>query len=344
LSFSKILGHKRQIEVLKRSVASGQLPPAYLFHGDEGIGKRLVANELAKAVNCTGGHAPGESCGGCRNCKNIDAGCHPNVSHMAIETNEKTGKPRQEIVIDQVRRAQEYLSLSAVGEGRKVLIVDGAHQMNEEAANAFLKTLEEPPEGSHIVLVTSRPSYLLPTIMSRSRAVGFAPLSEADVAGALMDKKGMGEADALLVARMTGGRLGSALDTDPAELYSRRAEFIKLLDVLAGGDDAKALAKADELTKTDYGLDDVVFFGTLWFRDLLVISVGGGVEMAYNRDVADELYAWADRTTAYRCEAALLMLGGAGRSLERTYNRRLMAEDLFFRIREEALAGPALRA
>lgn len=343
MSFSEILGHKRQIDVLRRSIVSGQLPPAYLFHGDEGIGKRLVALQMAKALNCTGERAPGESCGVCRSCKNIDSGCHPNVSHMAIEVNEKTGKTRQEIVIGQVRMAQEYLSLKAVGEGRKVLIVDGAHLMNEEAANAFLKTLEEPPDGSHIVLVTSRPSYLLPTIMSRSRAVGFAPLPEKDVASALAAKKGMPLPDAMFVARMTGGRLGAALEAEPSELAARRGSFLELLDLIAAYDDAKLLAKAEELSKTDDGLEDVVFFGTLWFRDLLVILVGGSVEIAYNGDIVDELYAWASMTTAYGCELALDMLGGAGRSLERTYNRRLMAEDLFFRIREDVLASPALR-
>lgn len=342
MGFSNIIGHKRQIEVLRRSIVSGQIPPAYLFHGEEGIGKKLVAVELAKALNCASVR-DGEPCGVCQSCRTIDSGCHPNVSAMAIELNEKTGKPRLEITVKQVRDAQEYLSLRPVGDGRKVLIVDGAHQMNEEAANAFLKTLEEPPGESLIVLVTSRPGYLLQTIHSRCRSVVFSPLPVDDVAAALAAKTGMSGADASFVARMTGGRLGAAIAAEPAELRARREEFLALMDTLASGGDTDVLNKAEELSKSEYGLADTVFFGRLWFRDLLIILVGGDTELAYNKDMLGELSAWADTVSAYRCENALVMLGETGAALERTFNRRLMAEDLLFRMREETLAGPALR-
>lgn len=342
MGFSDIIGHRRQIEVIRRSIATGRLPSAYLFHGEEGIGKRLVAIQLAKALNCSSPAPDGEPCGACHDCRNIASGCHPNVSFIRLETNEKTGKLRQEIVIDQVRSAQEYLSLRAVGGGGKALIVDGAHLMNEEAANAFLKTLEEPPEGSHVVLVTSRPGSLLPTIISRCRSVGFAPLGESDVARALAGMRGMDDDDSRLVARMSGGRLGAALDTDPGELRKRRAGFLDIMGVLDGGGDAALLKKAEALSKSDGELEDLVFFGTLWFRDVMVILVGGSAEMAYNGDMLDELSRWAGRMSPGRCEGALELLGRLGRSLERTFNRRLLAEETLFRVREDVLARPAL--
>ncbi len=342
MGFSDVIGHKRQIEVIRRSIATRRLPPAYLFHGEEGIGKRLVAVQLAKALNCTSPGPDFEPCGGCRDCRNIDSGCHPNVSFMSLETNEKTGKLRQEIVIDQVRAAQEFLALRAVGSGGKALIVDAAHLMNEEAANAFLKTLEEPPEGSNVVLVTSRPGSLLPTIISRCRSVGFAPLGEADVARALTEMRSMDGGDALMVARMSGGRLGSALDTDPEELRKRRAAFLDVLGLLDGGGDAALLKKAEALSKADGELENLVFFGSLWFRDLMVILVGGSAGMTYNGDMVDELSRWADQISLGGCENALELLAGLGRSLERTFNRRLLAEETLFRVREDVLARPAL--
>ena len=342
MSFKDVLGHDRQVEVLRRNIATGQIPPTYLFHGDEGIGKRLVAHEFAKAVNCTGEAGPADSCGVCQNCRNIESGCHPNISMLRLEVNEKTDKMRQEIVIDQVRAAQDFLCLKAVGTGRKVLVVDGAHQMNEEAANAFLKTLEEPPENSHVILISSRPSRLLPTIHSRSRSISFQPLGEGLVAGLLMDRAGMSRADAEFVARMSGGRVGSALAADPAELMSRRAGFVKMLGGLASVGYGHALKEAEGLAKKEGAAEDFVFFGTTWFRDLLVILVGGRPGLAYNTDIGDELARWSGVMTAYRCEEALALLKEAGLALERTFNRRLLAEDLFFRLKEEVLpdGGP----
>jgi DNA polymerase-3 subunit delta' len=338
LSFSDILGHERPLEVIRQSILTGQLPPAYLFHGEEGIGKRMVAVELVKAFNCVGVHEPGDSCGQCVSCRNIAAGCHPNVKDMALEVNPDTGKMRQEIVINQVRAAQEFLSLKAVGPGRKALVVDDAHLMNEEAMNALLKTLEEPPDNSHVVLVTSKPDRLLPTILSRCRAVPFQPLKEELVAGLLMGMKGMAPGDASFVARMTGGRVGDALDTDAADLAGRRKSCIKLLELIAGKGSAAVLKEAEAAAKKEGNLEDFVSFGSMWFRDVMVILLGGGAALAYNRDAMDELSAWAGRLTPYRCEEALGLLRQAGRELERTFNRRLLAEDLFFRLKEEALS------
>jgi len=338
MSFSEILGHERQIAVIRRNAVTGQMPPAYLFHGEEGIGKRMIAMELAKAVNCTGEHEPGDSCGVCQDCRNIVSGCHPNISVMALEANPDTGKMRQAITVDQVRAAQDYLSLKAVGEGRKILIVDGAHLMNEEAKNAFLKTLEEPPEMSHVVLVTSRPGSLLATILSRCRAVSFQPLKEGLVAKLLAERAGMDPAEALFVAGMTGGRVGEALSADPADLAERRRYVMDVFEFLPGSSYSGAVKKAEEVSKKEGGLEDLAFFGTLWFRDLLVILLGGDEALAYNRDMGAGLQACASRMTAYRCEEAIGLLKDTGRALERTYNRRLLAEDLFFRLKEETLA------
>ncbi len=335
--FDTISGHERQLEVLRRNVKSGQMPPAYLFHGEDGIGKRMAALEIARAVNCAGDMFGEVPCGNCQSCHNVASGCHPNVRMMELEPNPDTGKMRQAIIIDQVRSAQEFLSLRSVGEGRKVLIVDGANLMNAEAANAFLKTLEEPPDNSHIILLTSRPSFLLPTILSRCRAIAFQPLEEGVVAKILVEKKGLSPGEASLVARMTGGRVGDALEADPKDLAERRDDFIKTLAGLAGSGPSGVLGAAEAAAK-EGGLEEFVFFGSMWFRDLLVILVGGGPGLAYNRDIIEELSRWAAGMTAYRCEEALGMLKGLSRALEHTYNRRLLAEDLFFRLKEEVLA------
>jgi len=341
MSFNNILGHDRQIAVLRRNIHTGQLPPAYLFHGEEGIGKLTLAREFAKALNCEAGAA--EPCGTCRSCRNIEAGCHPNVSMLALEVNEKTGKLRQEIVIEQVRAAQEFLSLKAVGAGRKVLMVDGAHLLNANAMNALLKTLEEPPDESHVILVTSRPGFLLPTILSRCRAVSFQPLKPGLVAGLLAKSKGLTEGDAFFVASMTGGRVGAALEADPGELRQRRDAALGAFKAIAVAGTHGVIKQAEGAAKDKGLIEDMVLFGTLWFRDIMVILVGGPPALAYNTDMMGELDGWAAGMTAYDAESALRLLGETGRALERTFNRRLLAEDLFFRLKEEALVCPAPR-
>ncbi len=111
-----------------------------------------------------------------------------------------------------------------------------------------------------------------------------------------------------------------------------------MLGSLAEKGYAEVLKDAETAAKEEGALEDFVYFGTLWFRDLLVILMGGGAGLAYNKDMPDELSRWSDRVTPYRCEEALAWLQQAGRALERTYNRRLLAEDLFFKLKEEALA------
>ncbi len=342
MNFSSILGHKRQIEVIRRDLSTGQLPPAYLFRGEEGIGKKLTALALAKALNCTSpavseAGLTADSCGACQSCRNIDSGCHPNVMTMALEVNPDTGKMRQEIVIPQVRAAQEFISLKAVGSGRKVLIVDDSHMMNEEAMNAFLKTLEEPPDSSHVILVSSKPDSLLPTVLSRCRAIGFSAPDEEAVAGLLMERKGLSHETALMAARLTGGRPGDALAVEPSELLERRKDALKLIKRLPDLSVSQVLKEAEKTSAEGGVLEDIVNFGSAWFRDIMILSAGANESLAINRDLTDELRIWVGRIGGWRSEEAIILLEQTGAALMRTFNRRLTAEDLFLRLKAEIL-------
>ncbi len=337
MNFSSILGHKRQIEVIRRDMSTGQLPPAYLFRGEEGIGKKLAALALAKALNCPSPAPDGDACGVCQSCRNIDSGCHPNVMTVALEMNPDTGKMRQEIVVSQVRAAQEFISLKSVGHGRKMLIVDDAHIMNKEAMNAFLKTLEEPPDSSHVVLISSKPDSLLPTVLSRCRAIGFSSLGEEAVAGLLMERKGLSHDTALIAARLTGGRPGDALAVEPSELMERRGDALKLIARLPGLALPQVLKEAEKASAEGGVLEDVVNFGSAWFRDIMILSAGADYSLAINRDLTDELRIWVGRIGGWRSEEAITLLEQTGAALTRTFNRRLTAEDLFLGLKTEIL-------
>ncbi|MGA2192413.1 MAG: hypothetical protein ABSG42_03440, partial [Nitrospirota bacterium] len=175
-------------------------------------------------------------------------------------------------------------------------------------------------------------------ILSRCRMISFQPLGEGHVKALLMREKGMPEAAAGLVARMTGGRVGQALDADPEDISAKRNDFLRILEAITGKGASAVLGEAEKAAKDESRLEDFIFFGTMWFRDILILSVGGDPGLAYNEDIVGLLWEWAGRLSPYRCEEALMLLRQAGQSLDRTFNRRFLAEELFFRFKEEVLA------
>ncbi len=167
MAFRDIIGQDKAINILVRTIQRGRIASSYLFAGEPGIGKKYTAVTLAKALNCL--TSPGDACDECPSCKKIDSGIHPDFLLISPESGQ--------IRVEEIRAIDEMLSLKAF-EGRyKVVIVDEADTMNQYAANAFLKTLEEPPEESLIILVSSNPERLPDTIRSRCARINFTPLS-----------------------------------------------------------------------------------------------------------------------------------------------------------------------
>ena len=169
MAFHDIIGQDKAINILVRTMQRGRIASSYLFAGEPGIGKKCTAVTLAKALNCL--TSPGDACDECPSCRKIDSGIHPDFLLISPESGQ--------IRVEEIRAIDEMLSLKAF-EGRyKVVIVDDADTMNQYAANAFLKTLEEPPEESLIILVSSNPGRLPDTIRSRCSRINFTPLSSA---------------------------------------------------------------------------------------------------------------------------------------------------------------------
>jgi len=167
MAFHNIIGQDKAINILERTIQRGRMASSYLFAGEPGIGKKCTAVTLAKALNCL--TSPGDACDECPSCRKIDSGIHPDFLLISPESGQ--------IRVEEIRAIDEMLSLKAF-EGRyKVVIVDDADTMNQYAANAFLKTLEEPPQESLIILVSSNPGRLPDTIRSRCSRINFTPLS-----------------------------------------------------------------------------------------------------------------------------------------------------------------------
>jgi DNA polymerase-3 subunit delta' len=159
MGFAEIQGHSKQLEALRRSLKTGRLHHAYLLLGPEGVGKKTVALSLAKAIHCS--ETQDDFCGYCDPCMRIISGNHPDVRIIEPLPGKK------EISIQQVREVEKELSYRSFSGGRKIAIIDPATLLNAPAQNALLKTLEEPPQDSLLVLIAVNAGPLLPTVGSR---------------------------------------------------------------------------------------------------------------------------------------------------------------------------------
>lgn len=219
-----VLGHAAIRSRLEGALKRGTLHHALLFEGPSGVGKRLVAEWVARVANCTGANAPCEECPSCRQ---IAAGSFPDV----IRVEPDPEKASQTIGVDQIREVVRLSGYHRYSGKRRVVILDPAEALLPAAANALLKTLEEPPEGTGFILVTHHASALLPTILSRCQRVRFGPVPEAELA-AWLKGKGLDEPEAL--ARRAQGCPGRALQLSEGGLTERIELREMLLNTLAG--------------------------------------------------------------------------------------------------------------
>ncbi len=205
---SAVIGQERAITLLRRYIGAGAVPQGLLFSGEEGVGKEKAARAFAAALLCRKPGTDG-ACGSCHDCRLLGSGAHPNFLFIAPET--------QFLRIDEIRALREELSLKAFSDRPRVAILCPADRMTPQAANALLKTLEEPPAGAHLILIAHKTSVLMPTIVSRCQRVPFFPLPAETVFGilaALPEAKGRPDAEVRLAAAVSGG--ASSFQAAPA--------------------------------------------------------------------------------------------------------------------------------
>lgn len=218
MSWKHVLGHDRQVQAFREAYRKGRLAHAYLFAGPAGVGKRLFAKELAKALLCEAPPGPLEACDECPGCVQVEAATHPDFFTAARP------EDKQEFPIDGVRELCQSFGLKPARGHGKVAIVDDADDLSEEAANAFLKTLEEPPPRSVLILLGTSPELQLPTIVSRCQVIRFPPLPEATVVQVL--RQAGQEKDVERLAKLSAGSPGQALALADAALWDFRKKFL----------------------------------------------------------------------------------------------------------------------
>ncbi len=288
LQLTDIIGHTAPLKVLKSAINSGEIAHAYLFTGQEGVGKRSAALAWASILLC--GKGGDIACGKCGNCIKMAKEVHPDLILASPVAREK--KVKEELDITHIRELTKALSYRPYEAKIKVAIVDRADMMNTPAGNAFLKTLEEPPPDTVIILVTSNIRSLLPTIVSRCQVIRFGPVDHESVKTFLMDMKGMGENEAEAVAALAKGSPGTALNNE--ELESRkevRSMAWRFLCGILDGDTSEVfkLAQAIDRSKERALVDSVLASIRLLLRDLAVLKTCGKYDNLINMDLGGEL-------------------------------------------------------
>ena len=284
MTLADVIGHEAAVRRLRHVSSHERVGAAYCISGPAGVGKRTLADAFAMELLCAA--STDGACGSCAQCIRVTAGTHPDVRVLVRD------EDRRDMRTEQVRELTRWLTLRPLMAARKVAIIDGADTLNEHGQNALLKTLEEPPGASVLVLVATRASLLLPTVRSRCQHVRLEALSDAAMARVL-ERHGVPKNEAALLIARADGSPGRALalraDAHP-EQRARLLERLGRLPELSAAD-VSALAQTLARGEVEPALDVIVS----WYRDLLGL-VAGEAAPVRNADVESQLRATAARS------------------------------------------------
>ncbi|MFH1247829.1 MAG: DNA polymerase III subunit delta' [Candidatus Omnitrophota bacterium] len=279
MSFKNILGHQAVIERIRSSIDNNRLAAAYLFIGQDGVGKFLTAKTLSKAINCQDDNS--DSCDKCSSCLRIEKNQHPDVQVLDFEN--------ADIKIEYIRQLQKDASLRPYEARKKVFIINNAHKLNHESSNAFLKTLEEPPKSSLIILVSSKPQLILATILSRCQTLKFYPFPRRELELFLNKDYSIENNLAHFLAYYTEGSLGEAIKFKDKDMLSRKN---RIIDAISSGGVKHSRSQ-------EFKTRDELYFAlnilSSWFRDIYLAKIQGVSSDIINLDRKNELERIASR-------------------------------------------------
>jgi DNA polymerase-3 subunit delta' len=317
-----IIGHQWAVDLLSDQISRDAARHAYLFTGPRGVGRRTLAIRLAQALNCPNVSSLGSPCFECRICSLIDRMQHPDLAIVQSENEGRTLK------VDQIRSLQHDLSLSPYEAKYRVAILLRFEEASPSAANALLKTLEEPPPQVVIILSAESSERLLPTIVSRCEVLRLRPLAVNEVSQGLVNKWELPSEQAELLAHLSGGRPGYAfrLQNEP-ELLDKRNKWIADLKKMISATRADRFNYAEILAKDKETLNEVLQVWLSFWRDVLVVSIDAPLPLT-NLDQDKEIKHLASQINRNESRQFLSRIEQTILLLSRNVNPRLATEVL----------------
>jgi len=324
-------------------ITGGRIPHGLLFAGPEGVGKREFAFEVVRALVCKT-PIENEGCGTCAACSRVDTFVIPPIP-------DEKNKPefrkvffglhgdvgtvvsyKRTILVDAIRDLEREANFRPFEANQRIFVIDDADRMNEESSNALLKTLEEPPSTTFLILVTSRPDSLLQTIRSRCQTIRFAPVAAGEIEKLLLETQKFSPDDASVAARVCGGSVGRALSLDIAQFRSMRELMMNVIrSAVVTGDLSAMLQTAEQLNDAknkDRFEENIGILQTL-IRDILAAAKGAETSRIVNADIAGQVSELAEDSTAAALSRWLIGIEELLASLNVNINRKVATDKLF---------------
>ena len=321
-----IVGHEYAIKTLRRVLLAQRVRHAYLFTGPEHIGKALLARRFAQTLLCTGGedahNAPQNPCNTCLSCRKVMHGNHPDVHYISRPPD------KQFILIDQVRELQADAARKTLEGRRNIFIIQDMHEMNVQAANCLLKTLEEPEPDVVLLLTAPDPGLLLPTILSRVQQVPMQLLTTKQIKSALEDRWHVEPEEADLIAALAAGRMGWAVQAvEDEDMLAERQAQLETLAKLSTAGKVQRFDVAQRLSADGDKLHGILELWLLWWRDM-VLAANNCLDLIVNVDMRSTIQNQAAKVGAAESQRMVRAILGTMEALDQNVNARVALEVL----------------
>lgn len=378
MSWEKIIGLEREKILLQKAILSGKIASAYLFYGSEGIGKRAMALQFAKSINCEKPIIDTEkssidSCNVCQSCKMMNSFTHPNLHIVFSIPSGKSGDAKSDtplsrlddkqiaelqaqieristnpyhrfllqgahtIKIDQIREIKKKIALTSARSGKSFIIIFNAEEMTRESANAFLKTLEEPNENTHIILVTSQKDALLDTILSRTQLFFFHTPTIEEIKFGLIEKYNVEPNKAQIIASLSNGSVSACLEQLEKEFVDLRSELVDVLRIALRkkGYRIELIDRIDKLIKENDSREIIsaLMLFEMWFRDVLFYSKSQDILKIINLDMKEVIQKFVNNINNFDYSEAIKLIEKSINLIKKNVNIQLILVNLYLGLR-----------
>ena len=296
--FGHIIGHESIIQHLQNAIISNKVSHAYILHGEDGMGKKLLASAFAKALQCE--EKGIEPCNRCKSCMQADSGNHPDIIRV---THEKVS-----IGVDDIRiQVNADIQVKPYSSAYKIYIIDDADKLTEQAQNALLKTIEEPPEYAVILLLTSSISVILPTILSRCVTLNLKPVDKQAIKEFLMEEHHIPDYMAEVAASFSGGNVGKAIKYASSEDFEQmKGNVLHILKYIDDMELYEVVSGLKFLTADKNNIEDYIDLMILWYRDVLM----------FKATMDPDLLLYKDELTFIKKQASIRSYEGVDRIIQ----------------------------